>query len=147
MGAFKEDIMTNYETYEAAQKSFSVFAGKYVILRYGYKTWSERIGSRRHGRTYCHTGYCTEEDAYHIQYELFQVGKRGGLKRLHLVARKLPEGTPFVSNMKPDRATCCEYEDGSFFVNEELQNALIESVPDVEWKDGPGPISKYHSMM
>ena len=140
--------MNSYETYEAAQKDFSAFAGYYVVLKYGYETWSEHFGSRRHGRNYCHTSYSTDENANFKQYELFQVGKRGGLKRLHLVAEILPESIPFVCTMKPDEASCCyqEYEDGGYqyYIREELLDALVEFAPEAEWEKGPGPTSKYH---
>ena len=138
--------MKNYDTYEQAQKDFAVFAGHYVILRYGYETHSEHYGSRRRGQWYCHTGFSTSEHAKHIQYELFQVGKRGGLKRLHLVTKSLPEGTPFVKTMRPDAATCClyDYKVDKYLINEEVLDAVIESIPETEWKDGPGPVTNYH---
>lgn len=137
--------MKNYETYEAAQRDFSAFAGYYVVLKYGYETKTECFGSRRHRRWYCHTGYSTSEHAKHVQYELFQVGKRGGLKRLHLVAKTLPEGVPFVS-MKPDKVAYCryEYQSDKYYIVEEVLDALIESIPETEWKDGPGPVTDYH---
>lgn len=135
--------MKNYETYEKAQRDFAAFAGYYVILKYGYASWSEYYGSKKHGRWYRRTGYSIVEGAKHIQYELFQVGKRGGLKRLHLVAKNLPEGTPFISSMQPDEATCCRYEDGEYRIIEEVLDALIESIPETEWKDGPGPVTDY----
>ena len=143
-----EQEMSSYETYGAAQKDFSAFAGYYVVLKYGYKTQSEHFGSRRHGQYYCHTGYSTDEDANFKQYELFQVGKRGGLKRLHLVAKSLPEGTPFVHTMEPDKATCCyhEHKDGryQYYIREEVLDALIESAPETKWRKGPGPVTNYH---
>lgn len=148
MGAFRKegDNMNEYKTYEAAQKDFSAFAGSYVVLKYGYETHSEHYGSRRRGRWYCHTGYSTSEHAKHVQYELFQVGKRGGLKRLHLVARTLPEGIPFVSSMKPDKATCCQYnyENNKYYIPDEVLNSVIDSIPETEWMNGPGPVTNYH---
>lgn len=140
--------MNGYKTYEAAQRDFSAFAGYYVVLKYGYETWSEHFGSRRHGQYYCHTGYSTRGTANFKQYELFQVGKRGGLKRLHLVTKTLPEGTPFVCTMEPNNASCCyyEYKDDKeqYFIREEVLDALIESIPEAEWEKGPGPVTNYH---
>lgn len=142
--------MNCYETYEAAQKDFSAFAGYYVVLKYGYKTWSEHFGSRRRGQYYCHTGYSTDEDANFKQYELFQVGKRGGLKRLHLVAKTLPENTPCVCTIEPDKVSYCDLarkDDNSryfYFIKDEVLDALIESIPETEWRKGPGPVTNYH---
>lgn len=36
------------------------------------------------------------------------------------------------------------HEDDKYYIPDEVLDALIEFVPETEWKDGPGPITDYH---
>ena len=119
----------------------------YIVLRYGFITETECYGSGRHTQTYCHTRYSTDENAHGKQFELFQVGKRGGLKRLKKVTTRLPEGTPYV-NMNPLEATVVRYDKAAneFTIKDEVLDSIIEDIPDVPFWKGPGQITDYHSI-
>ena len=139
------DYDTTYGTFKAAQKDLSAFSGWYLVARYGFKTWSEHFGSRRHGRTYCHTSHSIEESAKDIRFELFRVSKTGRLKRLRRVTENLPEGVPFV-RMLPKLPVAISYdiETGRYRIRDEVLDALIERVPDTEWREGLGRVTDHH---
>lgn len=75
-----------YQTYYKANAVFGKnFAGKYLVLHYQERNDFDHYGSRRHGVWYKRLWYIDgsiKTDRACQWYELFQIGPRGGIKRL-----------------------------------------------------------------
>ena len=106
---------TDYE----ARKTFSKYANYYVILKY---CECESFGKVRYLPGYFNEGY------YQDIYEVFQVGPRGGLKRINKIISK--PNFPVYDKATPDYFRCCRFTFGEMWeIDQSLIDALMPNIP------------------
>ena len=126
--------MRTYNTYGKANAEYGKLAGgKYLVLHYKERTGFDHYGSRKYGVWYKCRWF--ENGKYagdgYDWYELFQVGPRGGIKRLNQRIHVMAEDVPVLETGHPASLTAVRWDSYEYRIKVAFLNAVLDEIPEI----------------